>query len=66
MPGDVLVRTHNHVGLVSGPVLARGIVPSVEGNEIAAGCRPINECSTCDDKAMLERWARMDPPLRIR
>jgi hypothetical protein len=32
MPGDVLVRTHNHVGLVTEPVLAKGIVPSVEGN----------------------------------
>ncbi len=35
-------------------------------SEIAARCHPINECSTCDDKAMLERWANMDPPLRIR
>jgi hypothetical protein len=35
-------------------------------SEIAARCHPINECSTCDDKAILERWAKMDPPLRIR
>ena len=35
-------------------------------SEIAARCHPINACSTCDDKAILERWAKMDPPLRIR
>ncbi len=32
--GDVLVRNHNHVGLVIGPAVA-GTVPSVEGNTYA-------------------------------
>jgi hypothetical protein len=30
--GDVLVKQHGHVGLVRAPVLASGVVPSVEGN----------------------------------
>lgn len=30
--GDVLVRMHNHVGLVAGPPTRVGTVPSVEGN----------------------------------
>ena len=30
--GDVLVKGHKHVGLVTGPALESGIVPSVEGN----------------------------------
>jgi hypothetical protein len=32
MCGDVLVKEHRHVGLVTGPRLPGGIVPSVEGN----------------------------------
>lgn len=35
-------------------------------SEITTRCHPLNQCSTCDDKAMLERWATINPPLRIR
>jgi hypothetical protein len=33
--GDVLVKKHRHVGLVTGPCSPSGIVPSVEGNTYA-------------------------------
>jgi len=33
MRGDVLVKLHRHVGIVTGPTIQpKGIVPSVEGN----------------------------------
>jgi hypothetical protein len=30
--GDILVKEHRHVGVVTGPALANGTFPSVEGN----------------------------------
>jgi hypothetical protein len=35
-------------------------------SQISTRCHAINNCSTCDDKEMLERWASIDPPVRIR
>jgi len=74
LPRPVLVDERDRPGIVDFATSARNIAcarlwGSEKGtlvSEIAAGCHAINNCSTCDDKQMLERWATIDPPLRIR
>jgi hypothetical protein len=72
-PNPVLVAAKDRAGFIDFAASARNVACSrLWGGdeqhitaEIRGKCRKLGACLACDDQDMLERWARVPPPLRL-